>query len=161
VVEALTADLAILARLVLAMVLGGAIGWEREQVGKAAGVRTQMLVAMSAALSVALGERVLADFAEGGEAVRADPLRVIEAVVAGVSFLGAGMVFVSRGQDRVRGLTTAATTWATATIGIAVGIEHYALATGGTVLLLVVLHVVPRLYERTGADAPPSSTEER
>ena len=140
-------DLAIMLRLVVAMVLAGAMGWERESTGKAAGLRTHMLVGMGAALFVSLAELVVRDFRHAGDALRFDPLRILEAVVAAVGFLGAGTIFVSRNEDHVKGLTTAASIWATAGVGIAVGLERFALATGTTVLILVVLRVVRRYLE--------------
>lgn len=144
--ELLWTDVSILARLLAALTLGGAIGWERESTGKAAGVRTHMLVALAAALFVALGDQFLLTFGERGEIIQADPLRIIEAVVTGISFLGAGMIFVSRGRDTVKGLTTAATTLTTAAIGITVGMERYVLAVGATALVLLILNLLPRVY---------------
>ena len=69
---------------------------------------------------------------------------IVEAIVTGVSFLGAGTIFVSGRAGRVRGLTTAASLWVTAAVGIAVGLERYVLAMGSTLLILVILHVMPR-----------------
>ena len=142
-------DLSIMLRLIVAMVLAGAMGWERESSGKAAGLRTHMLVGMGSALFVSLAGLVFYEFQHAGDALQFDPLRVLEAVVAAVGFLGAGTIFVSRDQDRVKGLTTAASIWATAGVGIAVGLERYALAIGTTVLILVVLRVVLRYVEPT------------
>jgi putative Mg2+ transporter-C (MgtC) family protein len=145
ILASLQTDLSILLRLLVALVLGAIVGWEREAAGKAAGLRTHMLVALAAALFVALGDAVLEHFAAQAEAgtVRSDPVRVIEAVVTGISFLGAGTIFVSRGQQRVEGLTTAAAIWATAAIGIAVGLERFGLAAGSTLLVFIVLRLVP------------------
>lgn len=137
-------ELTILMRLVVALVLTGILGWERETVGKAAGLRTHMLVGFGAALFVGLGETLVQGFREYGELQRFDPTRVLEAVVAGVSFLGAGSIFFTRGVERVRGLTTAASLWATAGVGLAAGLGRYALAVGATALLLVVLRVLLR-----------------
>ena len=144
----LRTDISILFRLVVAIVLGGAVGWERESAGKPAGVRTHMLVAAAAALFVALGDAVLERFASQpvqGAVIQSDPVRIIEAIVTGVSFLGAGTIFVSHGRERVEGLTTAATIWVTAALGIAVGLERYVLALGCTVIVFVVLRVVRQL----------------
>ena len=138
-------DLRVLARLLVVLVLAGLLGWERERTGKAAGLRTHMLVGMSATLFVALGELVLLRFQSYGSIVQADPLRLIEAVVSGISFLGAGTIFVSGGKERVQGLTTAASILATAAIGSAVGLERYVLAVGSTALALVVLHLLRSL----------------
>ena len=144
----LQADLSILLRLVVAVVLGGVIGWERETAGKAAGVRTHMLVAVGAALFVALANAVVEQFAvqqPQGVDIRADPVRIIEAVVTGISFLGAGTIFVTHGRERVEGLTTAASIWVTAAVGIAVGLERFVLAAGSTALIFLVLRVVLHL----------------
>ncbi|HEV2121152.1 MAG TPA: MgtC/SapB family protein [Chloroflexota bacterium] len=150
--ELLWSDVSILTRLLASLLLGGAIGWERESTGKAAGVRTHMLVALAAALFVALGDQFLLTFGERGEIIQSDPLRIIEAVVTGISFLGAGMIFVSRGRDTVKGLTTAATTLTTAAIGITVGMERYVLAVGATALVLLILNLLPRVYRGTEDD---------
>ena len=149
--DTLQTDLSILLRLVVALVLGAAIGWERESAGKAAGLRTHMLVAVASALFVALGDAMVEHFLAQAQRLgrvddtvfRSDPIRIIEAVVTGISFLGAGTIFVSHGRERVEGLTTAASIWATAAVGIAVGLERYALAAGTTVLILFVLRVIP------------------
>jgi putative Mg2+ transporter-C (MgtC) family protein len=132
----------ILIRLVVAAVLGAILGWERERAGKSAGLRTHMLVGISAALYTGLAELATA---EAGAAARADPIRAIQAVAVGVGFLGGGVIFVN--HDRVLGLTTAASIWATAAMGIAAGLAQYRLAAGATVLLAVVLHVLAR-FER-------------
>lgn len=132
-------DLRILARLLIALALAGVMGWERERAGKAAGIRTHMLVGLGAALFVVLGELFVGRFRGLDERMRFDPLRVIEAVVTGVSFLGAGTIFVARGRERVQGLTTAASIWATAAVGITVGLERYTLAVGTTIIVFLVL----------------------
>ncbi|MGH7579410.1 MAG: MgtC/SapB family protein, partial [Gemmatimonadales bacterium] len=85
-----------------------------------------------------------ADIPTGSRGFQADPIRAIQAVAIGIGFLGSGVIFVSRHEDRVQGLTTAASIWATAAIGIAAGLAHYVLAVGATALLLIVLHVLVR-----------------
>ena len=130
-------DAAILLRLIAAGLLAGIIGWERENAGKEAGLRTHIFVGMGAALFVALGVPVLLDFRGYGSQVGFDPLRLIEAVVAAMGFIGAGTIFVA--QNRVQGLTTAASLWLTAAIGITVALEHYLLAVGTTLLALGIL----------------------
>ena len=136
------ADLALLPRLIVAMILAGILGWEREATGKAAGLRTHMLVGIGAALFVIIGELIVARFQHYGDIVRFDPIRVLEAIVAGISFIGAGMIFVSQDRSRVRNLTTAASILTTAAVGLTVGLEHYVLAAGATAVLFVVLHNV-------------------
>jgi len=132
-------DYIILGRLVVAALLAGVLGWEREHAGKSAGFRTHMLVGISAALYTGVAE--LATQELGG---RSDPVRAVQAVAMGIGFLGGGMIFVNRNNDRVQGLTTAASIWATAAMGIAAGLGHYRLAVGVTVLLAIVLHLLAR-----------------
>jgi putative Mg2+ transporter-C (MgtC) family protein len=129
----------ILTRLLLAAVLGGVLGYEREHQGKAAGIRTHMLVAMGAALFVLVPQLA-------GMMV-ADLSRVIQGVVAGIGFLGAGAIIKNRDDD-VRGLTTAAGVWMTAAIGIACGLGRESTALLSTLLALIVLGGVPKLMDR-------------
>jgi putative Mg2+ transporter-C (MgtC) family protein len=136
-----------LLRAALAALLGGFVGWDRERLERPAGVRTHMLVALSAALFTCLAHSVMSEFAGGdGDRRESDPLRVLEAVVTGVSFLGAGTVFSSRNKG-VQGLTTAASLWAVSVVGVACGVGHYLLAIGTTVLVMIILiavsHVLP------------------
>ena len=133
-------QLHILGEVALAMVLSGLIGLERELAGKPAGFRTQMLVAGSAALLVGLGEGLLDRFSTGGEGslIRADPIRIIEAVITGISFLGAGTIF-RRGGEQVEGLTTAATLLLSGALGICVALRQLVLAVGVTLLTLILL----------------------
>jgi putative Mg2+ transporter-C (MgtC) family protein len=130
-------DFVILGRLVLAALLAGVLGWERERAGKSAGLRTHMLVGIAAALYTGLAEVASVELG----AARSDPLRAIQAVAMGIGFLGGGIIFVNR-NDRVQGLTTAASIWATAAMGVAAGLGHFRLAAGVTVLLAIVLHVL-------------------
>lgn len=133
-------EIDILLRLLAATLLGGILGWERQAAGKAAGLRTHILVAAGAALFVGLGELLVMNFSAFGDLQRIDPNRIIEAVVAGVSFLGAGTIFVVPRDQIVHGLTTAASLWATAGVGMAAGLGRYVLAGGATVLFFLVLH---------------------
>lgn len=130
----------IMTRLLLAGVLGGVLGYERESRGKAAGVRTHMLVAMGGALFVLVP-------ALGGMAV-ADMSRVIQGVVTGVGFLGAGAIIKHRDEEDVQGLTTAAGIWMTAAIGVACGLGRESTALLSTLLALAVLVLLPRLVGR-------------
>jgi putative Mg2+ transporter-C (MgtC) family protein len=152
-------DIAILLRLALSMALAGALGWEREATGKAAGLRTHMLVGMGATLLVSLGELLMLEFQHFGDLVRYDPIRIIEAIIAAVGFIGGGTIFVARGKDHVKGLTTAASMWATAAVGIAVGLERYVLAVGSTVLVLVILRAARALEDRIRGDADDREDE--
>lgn len=130
----------ILVRLLMAALLGGVLGYERERHGKAAGVRTHMLVAMGAALFVLVPQ-------QGGMDV-ADISRVIQGIVTGVGFLGAGAIIKRHSEEDVQGLTTAAGVWMTAAIGIACGLGREATAVLSTLLALVVLGLVPKLVDR-------------
>lgn len=139
-------DLRYLVRVLVAMLLCAVIGYDRERGGKPAGLRTHTLVGLGASTFVVLGELLLVYFAPIAQDMRYDPIRVLEAVVAGVAFLGAGTIFFSRGENVVRGLTTAASLWATAGVGLAAGLGHYVFAAGVAALIIVVLKVF-RLFE--------------
>jgi len=134
----------ILASVALAMVLGAAIGLEREVKDKPAGLRTHMLVAGAAALLVALSDVAVSRFNVdlGTGLVRSDPIRIIEAVITGISFLGAGTILRHKGSDHVEGLTTAASLLFVAALGICVALSQVLLAIGVTVLVLVTLRGV-------------------
>lgn len=126
-------------RLLLALTLGGLIGFERESVDKPAGFRTHILVCVGAAL-FALVSR------EGFFGSGADPSRVASNIVVGIGFLGAGTIFRTGGG--VQGLTTAASLWTVAAIGTATGIGYYAGAVGATLIVIGVLTVMKSLERR-------------
>jgi len=134
----------ILAYVGLAMLLGAAIGLEREIEDKPAGLRTHMLVAGAAASFVALGDVMIKhfDMALGGELVRSDPIRIIQAVITGVSFLGAGTIIRHGSTRRVEGLTTAASILFAAAMGVCVALSQLVLAVGMTALVLITLRGV-------------------
>jgi putative Mg2+ transporter-C (MgtC) family protein len=140
-------ELAILGRLLVAAALAAVLGWERERARKSAGLRTHMLVGIAAALYTGLAELAVGDYSAQGDGFRSDPIRAIQAVAVGIGFLGAGVIFVAPSGDRVSGLTTAASIWATAAVGIAAGLAHFVLATGATVMLAMVLWLVARLEQ--------------
>ena len=128
----------IVMRLTLAALLGFALGFEREQHGKAAGVRTHMLVAIGSALFVLVPQQT--------GIVPADMSRVIQGLVAGVGFLCAGTILKNtRDEQQVQGLTTAAGLWMTAAIGMACGLGREATAVLSALLALAVLALVPRV----------------
>ena len=133
----------VLLRLLMAAVLGGLLGMEREHRGKAAGVRTHMLVSMGAALFVLLASQ--------GGMQDAELSRVLQGVIAGIGFLGAGTILKTEHQDKVRGLTTAAGIWLTAAIGVAAGLGRESTAVLSTVLALGVFALVPALVRHTPA----------
>ena len=103
-----------------------------------------MLVGVASALFTVLGELAVRDFPSESGGFRSDPIRVIQAVAVGIGFLGSGVIFVNRQREQVEGLTTAASIWATAAVGIAAGLGHYSTAVGSTLLLFLVLHVMTR-----------------
>lgn len=150
------AQLAVVYTTAYAMLLGGVIGWERELKQRPAGLRTHMLVAGAAALLVGLGDLLAVHFSaeEYRELMRVDPIRLIEAVVAAVGFLGAGAIFRRSGRGDVSGLTTAASLLMVSAVGIAAGLRSYVLALGATLLTLAVL-VALNWFERRIADGAP------
>jgi putative Mg2+ transporter-C (MgtC) family protein len=133
-------------RLATAAVLGGLIGAEREWVGKAAGLRTHMLVSLGAALFV------LAP-AEGGLA-EGDTSRIIQGIAAGIGFIGAGTILKRADRDEIQGLTTAATIWLTAAVGVAVAVGPIWLPVASTVFTLLILYVLG-VVERTLGNTRP------
>jgi putative Mg2+ transporter-C (MgtC) family protein len=132
-------------RLVLAMLLGGVLGFEREHRGKQAGMRTQMMIALGAALFALIPQQ--AGMSE--EAIS----RILQGMVAGIGFLGAGPILKLEQHMEVRGLTTAASVWVSAAIGMAVGLGRGMTAVLATALALVILAVLPRFEQKHG-DGP-------
>jgi len=141
-------DLEAGARLAFALLLSGVIGWEREKHRRPAGLRTHMLVGMSATLVVIIAGSAVTASQGLGDMVRFDPTRVIQAIVTGISFLGAGTIVLTRSHRRVQGLTTAASILATSCIGITVGFGRYLLASISTLLVFGVLAVLRELESR-------------
>jgi putative Mg2+ transporter-C (MgtC) family protein len=128
----------VFARLALAGALGAAIGFERELREREAGLRTHLLVCLGSALFTIISAYGFHEFLTSGDAVvRSDPTRIAAQIVTGIGFLGAGAII--RQGISVRGLTTAATLWVAAAIGMAAGAGYYSGAVIGTVLTLVAL----------------------
>lgn len=146
-------------QVVLACVLSGILGWERASAGKAAGLRTHILVGVSGVLFVAIGEFMAVSFREFGDHVRFDAAGLVGAVVTGISFLGAGMIIFRRHHGDVKGLTTAAGILTTAAIGMLVGLDKYVLALGVTVIVFFVLRVV-NTFERKYLEPETTDQEE-
>lgn len=138
----------LLLRLILAAVLGGVVGLEREVSGKPAGFRTNLLICVGAALLTDLSVSIsrLADPLQ----TAADPARIAAQIVSGIGFLGAGTIIQSRGS--VVGLTTAATLWVVSAIGIGVGAGAYVEAVGTTLLVIIALIVLGRVEARLLAE---------
>ncbi|HSK70279.1 MAG TPA: MgtC/SapB family protein [Pyrinomonadaceae bacterium] len=149
IINNLQDDFSIFLRLLVIIVLAGFLGWERERAGKAAGLRTHILVGIGSVLFVVLGESFVMRYREFHGTMQFDPIRIVEAVVTGISFLGAGIIFVAREQGKVRGLTTAASIWTTSAVGMVVGLERYVLAVGSTLIIFIVLRFV-MLWEIKG-----------
>jgi putative Mg2+ transporter-C (MgtC) family protein len=147
--DVVLADLQMLLRLIVAAVLALPLGWDRERANRPAGLRTHILVAVSAALIVSLAEpmvRMVQDLDD--ERIRFDPMHLVIAITTGVAFLGAGTIVSGGKDDRVKGLTTAGSILATAAIGACAGMERYVLAVGASVLVLAVLAGLNRLEHR-------------
>ena len=138
-------------RLTLAAVLGGLLGYEREQKGKAAGVRTHMLVSMGSALFVLIPQQAAVP--------AADLTRVLQGIVAGIGFLGAGSIINGNNKEEPRGMTTAAGIWMTAAIGVAAGIGREATALLSAVFALAILALVPKLTGGGEAKQDTAPTE--
>ena len=119
--------------MLLSTVLGTVVGWERQMGRKPAGLRTHTLVCLGSTLFVLLAPHAMRSFGM----TQFDPTRIVHGVVTGVGFLGAGSIM--RQEGYVHGLTTAASVWMVAAIGVAVGVNAYTLAVAGTILALIVL----------------------
>jgi putative Mg2+ transporter-C (MgtC) family protein len=124
-------------RMVIAMILGAAIGAQREATGKPAGLRTHMLVAMGGALFV------LAPLQSGMDLDGMS--RVIQGIVTGIGFIGGGAILKLQEQRAIEGLTTAAGIWITAAVGIAVGLGRWGLAVASTILTWVTLSLIGKI----------------
>ncbi len=138
-------------RLCMALVLGGLIGYERQAQSMAAGLRTHTLVCVGACLCMLVSINMAVDYRMLYDVGSSDPERIAAQVISGVGFLGAGAIMANQRERIVRGLTTAASIWAVAAIGLVVGAGYLALATAGTVIMFVVLTVfirVDRLLNR-------------
>jgi putative Mg2+ transporter-C (MgtC) family protein len=122
-------------RLTLGAVLGGLIGFEREWRGKDAGFRTHMLVCLGTAFVIAAAER--------SQMPSTDLSRIMQGIMSGIGFVGAGAILKRSDKNRIEGLTTAASIWFTAAIGIVVGMGREASAVIGTIFALSVLALIP------------------
>lgn len=146
----------VVVRLLVAMLIGGLIGWDREKSDKPAGLRTHMLVALGSASFTLLGFEVGAHLSpKSGEGF--DPTRVLQGVIGGIGFLGAGSIIQNRGQ--VSGLTTAASVWVAGALGSAAGVGAYVLAGVTTVLAFVILALLAKLDNKTHTPPPDSSDD--
>lgn len=131
-------ELSVIIRLVLALLLGGIIGVERSRHGRAAGMRTHVLVCVGACMTALVGLHLM------GIDANADASRIAAQVISGIGFLGVGTIMI-RNQSVVTGLTTAAGVWCTATIGIALGYGFYLAALVATVITIITATLLTRL----------------
>ncbi|HEY3177752.1 MAG TPA: MgtC/SapB family protein [Casimicrobiaceae bacterium] len=127
-------------RLLLAVVLAAVIGYERERHRRAAGLRTHMLIALGVALVVVAAEQSAIPIA--------DTSRVLQGILAGIGFLGAGAILKQGEPEHIRGLTTAASVWATAAIAIAAGLGRAMTAVFATIIALIILTLLVRFEQR-------------
>jgi putative Mg2+ transporter-C (MgtC) family protein len=137
-------------RLFIAVLLGGLLGYERERNESAAGLRTHMMVALGAALFIVAP-------LQAGMPME-DLSRVLQGVIAGIGFLGAGAIIKLSDKEQIKGLTTAASIWATAAIGMAAGMGREMTAILSTALALVILAVLPRLEMYVEINKPSEPT---
>ncbi|MDP3086789.1 MAG: MgtC/SapB family protein [Methylotenera sp.] len=128
-------------RLVSASILGGLIGYERELKGKSAGLRTHMLVALGSALFIITPQQAGAS--------PEDISRILQGLIAGIGFLGAGAIMIGQQKENETGLTTAASVWITAAIGITVGIGLETTAVISTLLTLLILASAPKVANKS------------
>lgn len=141
----------------LAAFLGSIIGWERDRAGKSAGPRTMALVGTAASVIVGIGEVLDVNSKYG------DPTRALHAIITGIGFLGAGMIFTDK-RGGVQGVTTAATVFATAAVGVAVGLGFQVVGVGLTVIILVVLrstHLLEAALRREEGYPEPEVTRKK
>nr|WP_111298051.1 MgtC/SapB family protein [Paracoccus saliphilus] len=141
-------------RLLLALILGAAIGWERERSSRAAGLRTHMLISMAAALFTVIATELTHMRADQDASLQIDPLRLIQAVTAGVAFLAAGSI-ITKGAT-VRGITTGASMWLAGAIGLACGTGNGTLAAVAAVFGLLVLGLIRNVVEPQLSQDDPS-----
>ncbi|MDM5336386.1 MgtC/SapB family protein [Fictibacillus enclensis] len=137
-------EVEMIARLFIAGILGALVGFEREKRFKEAGLRTHFLVAVGSALVMIVSKYAFFDVVNNGT-IELDPSRIAASVISGVGFLGAGTILVQR--QSVQGLTTAAGLWSTAGIGLAIGSGMYIVSICGTLLVLIGLEVLSRLFK--------------
>jgi putative Mg2+ transporter-C (MgtC) family protein len=153
-----TPELEIALRLILAVLFGGVLGLERELRDRPAGLRTHMMTALAAALFTIITFEIFHTVRTLEDRASVDPIRIIEAVTAGVAFLAAGAIIQNRG--RVQGLTTGAGMWLAGALGVACGVGYYTLALMATVLAFAILTILGKL-ERTLGEKEPDRRERR
>ena len=147
-------------RLSIAVLVGAAVGWDREKRNKPAGLRTHILISLASSVFTVITFELHAEVNRVDQEVNADPIRIIEAVTAGVAFLAAGAII--RGRGGVQGLTTGANMWLAGALGVACGSGYYSIAGIATVFAILVLVLLARLEDKLDfsskgdRDPPPS-----
>jgi len=145
-------------RLVAAVILGGILGFERELTDRPAGLRTHMLVCLASATFAIISIEIVSMHVFGQDQVRADPIRLVEAITSGVAFLAAGFIIFKRGQ--VHGLTTGAGMWLAAATGLSAGLGLWTIALLSCVLGTVVLAVLRQLEVRLALKQRPAKADQ-
>ena len=142
--DAMRGDGVFVLRILVAMILGGMVGLERQARGRPAGLRTNILVCIGSAAIIVAFQKLSGEFHVGAESViRMDPARAAAGVITGIGFLGAGSIVKS--SDFVRGLTTAASIWVVSAIGITTGLGEYFIAGFLTLMVLISLYLLHRV----------------
>lgn len=134
-----------LVRLLVAIILGGIVGYERQSRNKSAGLRTHVLVSLGACLIMIVSLNVSLNFYFEYGLTNADPERIAAQVVSGIGFLGAGTIFATKKGLNIIGLTTAASLWVVAAIGLAAGAGYWITACVATILVYLILAILSRL----------------
>lgn len=144
-------QLFVLLKIVISAILSGVVGFEREYQDKPAGLRTHMIVGSATCLLISVGSLLILDYSEESRimaALRTDPLRIIEAIVVGVSFIGAGTILKSEKEEKIKYLTTSAALLFAAGIGISVGLELYILAIGVSLIGLMINQTLKKISDK-------------
>ncbi len=142
--EYIEKELFFLLQVIISSVLAGIIGFERGSFQKPAGTRTNMIVGGAVCLLVLQGEVMVSHFIELGyeDIINTDPTRILQAIVVGISFIGAGIVFHNKKEEKVKNLTSSATILFATGIGISVAMELYVLAVGVTIISLLINRII-------------------
>ena len=158
----MSSEWVIIGKVILAMVLGGLVGAEREWAAKPAGLRTHMLVAGASTLFVILGDIMVHQFSQTNitNLVRSDPIRIMEAIITGISFLGAGTIIFKDQKHSVEGLTTAASILFISGIGMAVALDEFVMSIVLTVVVIAILFGLGIVQDWIDAKQPEAKKSE-
>ena len=140
----------IIMKIAIAMALGALIGLDREAANKPAGLRTHILVAGAAAMLISLGKIIVQDQinAFGSSMITSNPVRMVAAIITGISFLGAGTIIRDQSKGHVERLTTAASLLFASVIGMSVAVSQWVIAIGSTALVLIILRLLAWIERR-------------